>query len=260
MCENGCHIVTPVCVHHKEGVVMIDILDILTYMVNRLGLKCKRGDLVLKGGLALEDKLRIAAPDFLRYTHVGSVETYTEVFGDIESWLNSGTKQYMYFKNGSAGYDFVVTAGMEQMRIGIDLNVAPMHIISIDYTDTFNIPTYDIYTMLADKMAVMCNRVIFRRIKDLYDIYAILHLADISYAQLWQRVERKRPGVVSQRNYMLLPEHYDSLQHAFTQFKGIEQHHDFDSIISVVSYFMTKYMKGDVVIWDHNQLIWKSGE
>lgn len=225
---------------------MIDILDILTYMVNRLGLKCKRGDLVLKGGLALEDKLRIAAPDFLRYTHdidlhVGSVETYTEVFGDIESWLNSGTKQYMFkstkvrdFKNGSAGYDFVVTAGMEQMRIGIDLNVAPMHIISIDYTDTFNIPTYD--------------------------IYAILHLADISYAQLWQRVERKRPGVVSQRNYMLLPEHYDSLQHAFTQFKGIEQHHDFDSIISVVSYFMTKYMKGDVVIWDHNQLIWKSGE
>lgn len=110
------------------------------------------------------------------------------------------------------------------------------------------------------KMAVMCNLVIYRRIKDLSDIYAILHLADISYAQLWQRVERKRPGVVSQRNYMLLPEHYDSLQHAFTQFKGIEQHHDFDSIISVVSYFMTKYMKGDVVIWDHNQLIWKSGE
>lgn len=146
------------------------------------------------------------------------------------------------------------------MRIGIDLNVAPMHIISIDYTDTFNIPTYDIYTMLADKMAVMCNRVIFRRIKDLYDIYVILHLADISYAQLRQRVERKRPGVVSQSNYMLLPEHYDNLRHAFTQFKGIEQHHDFDSIISVVSYFMTKYMKGDVVIWDHNQLIWKSGE
>lgn len=225
---------------------MIDVLDVLIYMVNRLSLKCTRGDLVLKGGLALEDKLRVTAPDFLRYTHdidlhVGSVETYTEVFGGIESWLNSGTKQYMFkstkvrdFKNGSAGYDFVVTAGMEQMRIGIDLNVAPMHIISIDYTDTFNIPTYD--------------------------IYAILHLADISYAQLWQRVERKRPGVVSQRNYMLLPEHYDRLRHAFTQFKGIEQHHDFDSIISVVSYFMTKYMKGDVVIWDHNQLIWKSGE
>lgn len=155
--------------------------------------------------------------------------------------MNSGTNKYVFkstkvrdFKNGSAGYDFIVSAGTEQMRVGIDLNVAPMRIISIDYTDTFNIPTYD--------------------------IYAILRLADISYAQLWQRVERKRPGVVSQRNYMLLPEHYDSLQHAFTQFKGIEQHHDFDSIISVVSYFMTKYMKGDVVIWDHNQLVWKSGE
>lgn len=251
---------------------MIDVLDVLIYMVNRLSLKCTKGDLVLKGGLALEDKLRATAPDFLRYTHdidlhVGSIETYTEVFGDIESWLNSGTNKYVFkstkvrdFKNGSAGYDFIVSAGTEQMRVGIDLNVAPMQIISIDYTDTFSIPTYDIYTMLADKMAVMCNRVIFRRIKDLYDIYAILHLADISYAQLRQRVERKRPGVVSQRNYMLLPEHYDSLQHAFTQFKGIEQHHDFDSIISVVSYFVTKYMKGDVVIWDHKQLIWKSGE
>lgn len=40
-----------------------------------------------------------------------------------------------------------------------------MHIISIDYTDTFNIPTYDIYTMLADKMAVMCNRVILDVLK-----------------------------------------------------------------------------------------------
>lgn len=220
---------------------MIDVLDVLIYMVNRLSLKCTRGDLVLKGGLALEDKLRATAPDFLRYTHdidlhVGSIETYTEVFGDIESWLNSGTNKYVFkstkvrdFKNGSAGYDFIVSAGTEQTRVGIDLNVAPMQIISIDYTDTFSIPTYD--------------------------IYAILHLADISYAQL-----RQRPGVISQRNYMLLPEHYDSLQHAFTQFKGIEQHHDFDSIISVVSYFITKYMKGDVVIWDHNQLIWKSGE
>ena len=217
MRENGCHIVTPVCVHHKEGVVMIDILDILTYIVNRLGLKCKRGDLVLKGGLALEDKLRIAAPDFLRYTHdidlhVGSVETYTEVFGDIELWLNRGTDRFAFktakvrdFKNGSAGFDFIVTDGADQAKVGIYLNVAPMHIISIDYSDTFNIPTYDIYTMLADKMAVMCNRVVFRRIKDLYDIYAILHLTDISYPQLWQRVERKRPGVVSRSTYMLPP-------------------------------------------------------
>ena len=122
------------------------------------------------------------------------------------------------------------------------------------------IPTYDIYTMLADKMAVMCNRVIFRRIKDLYDIYTILHLANISYAQLWQRVERKRPGVVRQSNYMLLPENYDSLKHAFTQFKGIAQSYDFDDIIAVVSYFMVEYMRGDVTIWDHNRLIWKSGE
>lgn len=65
---------------------MIDILDVLIYMVNRLSLKCTKGDLVLKGGLALEDKLRATAPDFLRYTHdidlhVGSIETYTEVFG-----------------------------------------------------------------------------------------------------------------------------------------------------------------------------------
>ena len=191
--------------------------------------------------------MRIAAPDFLRYTHdidlhVGSVETYTEVFGDIELWLNSGTD------------------GADQAKVGIDLNVAPMHIISIDYSDTFNIPTYDIYTMLADKMAVMCNRVVFRRIKDLYDIYAILHLTDISYPQLWQRVERKRPGVVRRSTYMLLPENYDNLQHAFNQFKGIEHPHNFDSVLSVVSYFMSEYLKGDVVIWDHNQLIWKSGE
>lgn len=111
---------------------MIDVLDVLIYMVNRLSLKCTRGDLVLKGGLALEDKLRATAPDFLRYTHdidlhVGSIETYTEVFGDIESWLNSGTNKYVFkstkvrdFKNGSAGYDFIVSAGTEQMRVGID--------------------------------------------------------------------------------------------------------------------------------------------
>ena len=75
---------------------------------------------------------------------------------------------------------------------------------------------------------------------------------------LWQRVERKRPGAVSRGTYILLPENYDNLRHAFNQFKGIEHPHNFDSVLSVVSYFMSEYLKGDV-IWDHNQLAWKSG-
>lgn len=66
--------------------------------------------------------------------------------------------------------------------------------------------------------------------------------------------------MVRRSTYMLLPENYDNLQHAFNQFKGIEHPHNFDSVLSVVSYFMSEYLKGDVVIWDHNQLIWKSGE
>lgn len=76
---------------------------------------------------------------------------------------------------------------------------------------------------------------------------------------LWQRVERKRPGAVSRGTYILLPENYDNLRHAFNQFKGIKHPHNFDSVLSVVSYFMSEYLKGDV-IWDHNQLAWKSGE
>lgn len=48
---------------------MLDVYGVLVYMVNRLATRCSRGDLILKGGTAL---------DF----HVGSIETYREVFGD----------------------------------------------------------------------------------------------------------------------------------------------------------------------------------
>lgn len=66
---------------------MLDVYGVLVYRVNRLATRRSRGDLILKGGTALNEKLKRELPGYFRATrdidfHVGSIETYREVFGD----------------------------------------------------------------------------------------------------------------------------------------------------------------------------------
>lgn len=43
---------------------MLDVYGVLVYMVNRLATRCSRGDLILRGGTSLNEKLkRESCPD-----------------------------------------------------------------------------------------------------------------------------------------------------------------------------------------------------
>lgn len=248
---------------------MLDIYDVLVYMVNRLSVRCSRGDLVLKGGTALNDKLKKELPAYFRETrdvdfHVGSVETYLEVFCDVEDWLNLGTELYTFstvkvrnLSNTSAGFVFRVSDGRFEDRVGIDLNISPINCITVDTTETFNIPTYDLYMMLADKMSVMCGHVIFRRIKDMYDIYVILHLRDIDKKVLKNSIQMKRPNSVSKSDFMILPDNYEKLLHSYQKYRGFPNV-KFIDVACLVTSFMWGFLEDreEFVIWDHNQLIW----
>lgn len=60
---------------------------VLVYMVNRLATRCSSGDLILKGGTALNEKLKRELPGYFQATRdvdfrVGCMVTYREVFGD----------------------------------------------------------------------------------------------------------------------------------------------------------------------------------
>lgn len=248
---------------------MLDVYGVLVYMVNRLATRCSRGDLILKGGTALNEKLKRELPGYFRATrdidfHVGSIETYREVFGDVEEWLNSGTDKYTFVtvksrtsSNTSAGFVFEVSDGVNKDRVGIDLNVSPINTITIDTTSTFTIPTYDLYMMLADKMSVVCSPSIYRRIKDIYDIFVILHLRDLNKAILRSSLDSKRPGIVCMENFMILPDNYPQLSHAYEKYRGFPDV-DFIDIACLVTSFMWSYMSGreELTRWDHNQLIW----
>lgn len=47
---------------------MLDVYGVLVYMVNRLATRCSRGDLILKGGTALNEKLKRELPGYFRAT------------------------------------------------------------------------------------------------------------------------------------------------------------------------------------------------
>lgn len=243
--------------------------DILRYMVNRIYERDKRKEIVLKGGTALLSKASKILPEMLRYTHdvdfhVGSEEEFKEVFTGIEDWLNSGTLNYIFtivkvreLSGTSAGFVFDVEEfdGTVE-RVGIDLNIAPMSVITVTHLSDMHMPAYDEYTMLVDKLSAVLSGKTLRRVKDIYDIYLLLHMCDIEVKRLRLAASAKRPNMTV--IYPFIPANMQQIEHAYDALTGISNKPPFEVIYPVVSNFIIGYIEDDIgdAQWNHSTKSW----
>lgn len=252
-----------------------DVYDILIYMVNRISERDKERMLVLKGAAALSAKLINKHPEYLRFTHdidlhVGSSDSVQRVFSDVTQWLNLGTDTYVFELHkdrrqlgNSGGYVFKVIARSGDIcKVGIDYNVASLNLIATDIVPSIVCPVYDNYTMLADKLSAMCTGRLPRRVKDLYDIYVLLHLEDYVFPLLCCIAEHKRPDTVRKSGYPFNPESMQHIEHAYKSFQGIANKPALSELLEVVERFLVGYFDAHEsqnyhMGWCAKELIWK---
>ena len=112
--------------------------------------------------------------------------------------------------------------------------------------------------ILADKISVLSSKMIFRRAKDIVDVYALAHCVEVHTEGIYD-VYRKNPARVLGTFDELYKRRQD-VEHAYEKLRGIEGKPDFINVYSYLSELVRPFAECDKVpkIWNSGNMLWES--
>lgn len=246
--------------------------DVLLFMADKIFEVTNGRNVVLKGGLALLDRILSCNPELERVTRdidlsIADEGTYDVIFENILEIFNNNNigltftiNKHRGRRGTGEGYDFDVSTNFGgKHKVGIDMQIAQNGTIRTVPGNRIRLATYDSYSMLVDKISAVSSEHIFRRTKDIYDIYVLSILQDYSLNELVNRIMQKRPELRENAILMFRPDTIDKLVYAYDKLDGIRAKPDFNTVYRVTSNFVSGSLVGL-----HNQVfspdyLWKGG-
>lgn len=230
------------------------MLFVLQVMTRQIALSGYKRYFVLKGGTAFMSMLNESNLDnYMRSTHdidlpVSSESAWQSFKRDIVQILNSNQYGVQYevtkFKNRSTTSDsinLVASYKGTEYRLKIDMNVSPFKTITVTYLSSTGMDAYDCDTMIADKISAICSQKIYRRSKDLYDLYVLSQIRQYSLNSLVNHIKVKRPEFFTSGVNMLVSQNYAPLEHAYSKYKGILNKPEFGAMFKICSSFICPF-------------------
>ena len=112
--------------------------------------------------------------------------------------------------------------------------------------------------ILADKISVLSGRMIFRRAKDVIDVFALAHCVNVKTSEI-RVVYDRHPD----RNVGAFGEFIDrrhDVEHAYEMLKGIENKPPFDQVYKYLNQFLQPFISNDMAqkTWNCEKMIWES--
>jgi hypothetical protein len=159
-----------------------------------------------------------------------------------------------YGEKMSAGYKIVDSAGDVKLSIDIDMRAA---VDSRTYqygSVTFQGVTPD--NVIADKTSVVASDKVFRRSKDLIDLYALAHCVTVRTADIrgiWERENR----IVGTFNAFV--NRQDELRHSYAKLRRVHAKPVFDMLYGYLSNFLIPFIKVKTaaLVWDNKKSVWE---
>lgn len=231
--------------------------EILEVMMQVLADSPYHDYIVLSGASALMQKVRdLGCVEYLRYTHdidltILDEKTYHGIFDEVCDLLNTNTDGVMFTLIKHRGYNvdyksdsvtLEAVRGDYNVSVKIDMNIKPILNISIDNDFNFPLRTYNFYAVLSDKLSVVLSPKIHRRIKDMYDVYIIASIVDLSMSKLLSGISFKRPDLIYEYEYMFTTEGVESLYKTYSKFAGVNPNITFNMILPVVDAFVRGFI------------------
>jgi hypothetical protein len=150
----------------------------------------------------------------------------------------------------SAGFKIVDTAGDAKLSIDIDMR-ATVDSRTYQYGNvTFQGVTPD--NVIGDKISVVSSDKVFRRAKDLIDLYALAHCVTVKTAairRIWQCESRTIGTFDAFRN------REDDLRHSYEKLRRVDTKPEFDIIYGYLTQFLMPFIKVKTAA-----LVWNSGK
>jgi hypothetical protein len=113
--------------------------------------------------------------------------------------------------------------------------------------------------ILADKISVLSGGKIFRRVKDLLDVYALSHCVEIKMADIIDTCE-KEGRTLSFFNEFL--DRKTDLEHAYNRLQRTRGKPAFEEIYSYMASFLQPFMErsSEDLVWNSRDHVWAKGD
>jgi predicted nucleotidyltransferase component of viral defense system len=242
----------------------------LDYMVVEITNALGQLNLAYKGGYILNKRIpncRYTRDIDLSIPKTELYEKVKEVLEEISNrFLKEGVASSSAIKRNvtetsSGGIQFYDQDGAKIM--GVDVGVHPLSYgvtsLSLGFKE---VNVFTIERSLADKFSVICSPKRFRRVKDLYDVYMLITMFDVSWGKFQESEQRRR---VDWYQYPLDDLVIAQLSHAYNKFTIQKAEEDIvydkpalgDILLLLSSFVGTYLLMGDHETWSHERRRWE---
>jgi len=140
--------------------------------------------------------------------------------------------------------------------VSMDIDMRPIVGSRIYHYGDISIRGVLVNEILSDKIAVLSKKNIFRRAKDLIDVYALAHCVNVKTSDIFGMFE-KNPD----REIGPFTEFYtrrQDVEHAYGRLAGVDGKPPFDEVYSYLKAFIQPFAERDFTprVWSSNRLIW----
>jgi hypothetical protein len=109
--------------------------------------------------------------------------------------------------------------------------------------------------ILADKITVLSKHLVFRRAKDLIDVYALAHCVEVRTSEVFD-VLRSKSTIVGE--FAELFTHRNDVEHAYDKLKEIDGKPPFDDVCPYLIAFVHPFAQRDTTprVWNSGKQAW----
>ena len=182
------------------------------------------------------------------------VETINTSLGDLRNQYHAVAFR-KYDEKKSAGIS-ILRNGTDDEVMLMDISIKPVIGSRIYHYGKAEIRGVLANEILADKISVMSKHLIFRRAKDIVDVYALAHCVKVQTQEIFD-IYKNSPT----REIGMFDEFYtrrQDVEHAYNKLAGIEGKPVFDDVYAYLSKFLHPFAMRDEasMIWNSDMLTW----
>ena len=163
-----------------------------------------------------------------------------------------------YTENQSAGV-IIADKNTGEELLEMDIGIMPVLDSKIYHFGEIKIKGVLASEIISDKISAISDKVIFRRAKDLIDIYALSHCVEVKTTEIYENSCKSGNEI---KSFYEFYNRKSDVEHAYNKLKGVENKPSFDKIYGYLEKFLRPFAENDRRnrAWNSNILLWKSNQ
>jgi hypothetical protein len=175
------------------------------------------------------------------------VDIINQSLGNLQNEYYA-TAEREYGEKKSAGINIIKIDTGEEIVL-MDISMKPVIGSKIYYYGEMSIKGVLPNEILADKISVLSSNYIFRRTKDMIDIYALSHCIDVQTIEIFDIYEKNKREL---QDFNAFLNRKAELEHAYNKLMGVEGKPDFVDIYLYLNKFLNPFIQRE------NNKVWNS--